>query len=680
MYLLLVDQNFITSSDLKEMMERSPAGTDIVNCFSTDTLLKIAERVKPDIVLIDFDMAGDDLGGLFKQVREASENAHIIALIAAGYYEELNKAIETGGVDDYIVKPIQKDDFMARVHLAAKRITPAVVPAAFATVAEDLVSSAGEAFDFDDAADFKAEEPVTADVQTQTEGKPITEDEFSALFETDLDEDTPAETVEPEDDEPVIVSTFDDQDLLEPVAEEQKSNDDFASSDFFDTEQYETEPDPVVEEALPEIEKPAESDNLFDDIAVFGEEQAESKVDIFEDDLGPLEQAPAAEGSPGSEQGSWDFSEDEFFEETSEQETVVQDRPEPKEIGLKKDDDSSFVLDAAPAGEQYFDDLFDYEDSAPAQKSSATPPVTSKPEADQFDIFDDVEPEPPVSRREVVRESPFPGESADDFLFGETDLEDIDQVPDPLKKYVADKSERRETEANEFDNFADDFSFADDIDEAGSEGKKKAYKVKKKSKKGSGGNFLTVLGNVFFVCLLLMMATLSFFLIQSRISGGVPQVAGYQMYIVLSGSMSPEFDTGSLAFVKETDPLAIVVGDIITFRSQSGSDSLTTHRVVEVLREDGLQFVTRGDANNVNDPNPVPAENVVGTVTGSIPYLGYVMNFVQTSTGLILLIFVPGVLIILFELSKIVRYMTEGDGTPKKKGRKKHSQTAEDFD
>ena len=712
MYLLLVDHNFITSSDLKEMMEQSPAGTDIVNCFSTDTLLKIAERVKPDIVLIDFDMVGDNFEELFNQIRKVSENAHIIALIATEYYEDLNKAIETGGVDDYIVKPIQKEDFMARVHIAAKRIIPAA--AATALTKDEQVTPVMEVPKTDDLEFLKAEDPVIEEELPQIDDKPITENEFSALFEDDTDTELPDET---KDEEAVLESSFDDQDLLEPVAEEQNADDDYAASDFFDTEQEEAGPDLGVEDLMPGSEIPAESENLLDDLTVsdeepanievadgfsdfdlpaddqqnsvhsasafddlFDEGQKEGESDTFEDDFSSLDQASASQDSPDGDLSSWDFPEDDLLESDSEQEPAVHDAPKPIVPDFKTADDGGFVLDSTPAGEQYFEDLFDDEVSAPAQKSSAAQPVESEPQSDEFDLFDDEEPEPPVPRREVVRQSPFPGESADDFLFGETDIEDIDQVPDPLKQYVVEKSDRKETQKDEFESFEDDFSFVDNEDEEFTERKKKAQDLRKKSKKSGSGKFLSVLGNVFFVFLLLMMATLSFFLIQSRISGGVPQVAGYQMYIVLSGSMNPEFDTGSLAFVKETDPLAIVVGDIITFRSQSGSDSLTTHRVVEVLRDDGLKFVTRGDANNVNDPNPVPAENIVGTVTGSVPYLGFLMSFVQTRTGLILLIFIPGVLIILFELGKIFKYMTEGDGTSKKKGKKKYSQTAEDYD
>lgn len=81
---------------------------------------------------------------------------------------------------------------------------------------------------------------------------------------------------------------------------------------------------------------------------------------------------------------------------------------------------------------------------------------------------------------------------------------------------------------------------------------------------------LSIGGNVLFFCLLAMMVALVFSLVQSRLRGGPPQVAGHQMYIVLSGSMSPAFEAGSLAFVQPVNPRNIGEGDIITFHCASG--------------------------------------------------------------------------------------------------------------
>ena len=165
-----------------------------------------------------------------------------------------------------------------------------------------------------------------------------------------------------------------------------------------------------------------------------------------------------------------------------------------------------------------------------------------------------------------------------------------------------------------------------------------------------------LIGNIAFAVLLLFMFVLVFSMVQSRITGGPPGLFGYQMYIVQGGSMSPAFDAGSLAFLRPAEPQNLAAGDIITYRPASGGNTLTTHRIMEVNREGGqLSFTTRGDANLVNDPLPVYAENVVGQVVYTVPYAGFVMNYGQTQMGIITLVFIPGALIIAFELRNLFR-------------------------
>lgn len=171
---------------------------------------------------------------------------------------------------------------------------------------------------------------------------------------------------------------------------------------------------------------------------------------------------------------------------------------------------------------------------------------------------------------------------------------------------------------------------------------------------------IRIAGNLLFAVLLLFLTGAVLFLIQGKFSGEAPSLFGYQLYAVLSGSMSPAFDTGSVLFVRPVDPLAIDVGDVITFTAPAG-DHLTTHRVVDIDDTAGIEFTTRGDANNVNDPNPVPAGRLVGRVHGALPYLGYLMGFVRTRQGLIILVFIPAVLVILFEARNIFRYIRAED-------------------
>lgn len=178
-------------------------------------------------------------------------------------------------------------------------------------------------------------------------------------------------------------------------------------------------------------------------------------------------------------------------------------------------------------------------------------------------------------------------------------------------------------------------------------------------KKTSGGirNLFVLAGNLVFIILILLIASMVFFLVQNKISGGLPKVFGHHMYIVLSGSMAPEFDTGSTVFVKPKEPSQIQVGDIITFRGVSDPNALTTHRVVDIDKTDpqNLQFITKGDANEVVDPSPVPGNRLVGTISFSIPYLGYLLNYGQTKQGMVFMVMVPGVLLIIMEISKLFK-------------------------
>jgi len=183
---------------------------------------------------------------------------------------------------------------------------------------------------------------------------------------------------------------------------------------------------------------------------------------------------------------------------------------------------------------------------------------------------------------------------------------------------------------------------------------------------------LRVLGNAVFYLLLLTMAVLLFFLFQSRLAGGAPQIFGHQVYIVYGGSMSPTFEAGSVVIVQPVDPADIKVGDIITF-GEEGS-VYTTHRVTQVHDSgSNLSFTTRGDANEVEDPGVVAADEVRGRVVAAVPYLGYLLDFVRSKNGLLFLIIIPGLVIIVLEVIKIFRISAEMQRDEEEK-RKKQEQ------
>ena len=157
---------------------------------------------------------------------------------------------------------------------------------------------------------------------------------------------------------------------------------------------------------------------------------------------------------------------------------------------------------------------------------------------------------------------------------------------------------------------------------------------------------LRSLWNVVSTGIVILVVLCAVFLMGSRL-------LGFRVFNVLSGSMEPTYSTGDLIYVKTVkDKSTIEVGDPITFILNENL-VVATHRVVEVDTEKQV-FYTKGDANNTVDSSPVHYNNVIGVPQFSIPYLGYVAEFIQNPPGmyfvlaggvaLILVVFLPDLL------------------------------------
>ena len=112
----------------------------------------------------------------------------------------------------------------------------------------------------------------------------------------------------------------------------------------------------------------------------------------------------------------------------------------------------------------------------------------------------------------------------------------------------------------------------------------------------------------------------------------LPRLFGCQIYSVISGSMEPAIPTGSLVFIMEGSPEDAQADDVVAFYGAMDSASIITHRVVENRVLMG-ELITKGDANQTNDMNPVPYANYIGRVVRSIPRAGRVAEVLTSSTG-----------------------------------------------
>lgn len=145
-------------------------------------------------------------------------------------------------------------------------------------------------------------------------------------------------------------------------------------------------------------------------------------------------------------------------------------------------------------------------------------------------------------------------------------------------------------------------------------------------------------------------------------AGEVPSLGNYSFMRTLTGSMEPAIPVHSFIVTEAVDPESLQVGDIITFRSTESKleGALNTHRITSVYEESGqLMFHTKGDANAVEDSEPVSSINVVGKVVFISAALGTVVSLFSNPLVFFPFVVVPLVLLLGFELVKLVKSTKE---------------------
>ncbi len=149
------------------------------------------------------------------------------------------------------------------------------------------------------------------------------------------------------------------------------------------------------------------------------------------------------------------------------------------------------------------------------------------------------------------------------------------------------------------------------------------------------------------------------------------RLIGYQVFTVVSGSMEPDIHVGALVYVKELKPHEVKEGDDITFVTDG--EKVVTHRVIKVDEDKGIyRYYTKGTNNETADAMPVHQNNLVGKVHFTVPYLGYLAEFIKNPPGTYIAI-AFGVLLLLLVFLPDILFPDKSD---KEKGDKKSSDEA----
>ena len=160
--------------------------------------------------------------------------------------------------------------------------------------------------------------------------------------------------------------------------------------------------------------------------------------------------------------------------------------------------------------------------------------------------------------------------------------------------------------------------------------------------------FLKQIFDIFFsiVFAIIILVVTSLIIQKYILKEEVPNIFGYKILQVMSGSMSGEFETGDTILIKEIkEESDLKIGDVITYRI--AKNTLVTHRIVNITKiGESLNYTLKGDANNVEDSEKILFSSIEGIYVKKLILIGKIISFMQKPYGMVILFVVPILLIL----------------------------------
>lgn len=148
------------------------------------------------------------------------------------------------------------------------------------------------------------------------------------------------------------------------------------------------------------------------------------------------------------------------------------------------------------------------------------------------------------------------------------------------------------------------------------------------------------------IFIMLFVAVISLMIQKFVLKKEVPDLFGYKILQVMSGSMSGEFETGDTILIKKIgDESNLKIGDVVTYRIKT--NTLVTHRIINITRTgESLSYTTKGDANNTEDMEKVTFSAIEGIYVKKLRLISNLIKFMQKTYGMVIIFILPIVMII----------------------------------
>lgn len=124
MKILLIEDDKRLAKLVKQVLEDEHYSVDVEN--DGESGLEVVLRTAHDLVIVDWMLPGRDGPSICRKIRSAKMTIPILMLTARGQVEDRVTGLESGA-DDYLVKPFDFDELIARIRALSRRYSPGSV-------------------------------------------------------------------------------------------------------------------------------------------------------------------------------------------------------------------------------------------------------------------------------------------------------------------------------------------------------------------------------------------------------------------------------------------------------------------------------------------------------------------------------------------------------------------------
>ncbi len=110
MKVLVVDDNQVMLNLLKTLLELE--GGEAITVARVESIIPTAREVEPDLIMLDFHLAGRDSMEILRQIKSDERLQDIPVIVASGM--DRADAARKMGADDFILKPFRPSELIER--------------------------------------------------------------------------------------------------------------------------------------------------------------------------------------------------------------------------------------------------------------------------------------------------------------------------------------------------------------------------------------------------------------------------------------------------------------------------------------------------------------------------------------------------------------------------------------